>query len=171
MYSNAAAVLGKEKVIGPAMHLSRMCPLRAVVGRQLQQSVLDPLDLSLQLRRIQLRVLAREPLLAGPRQILRAAQPLIRSLGWVISLLHLTAVSFFAFEFHHRLKIVGIESQVAVELIDQGQLLPAPQALIAKVPPHNGVVLLLHKKVVVLSIWPRTRESNDFITGIIHPIV
>src|SRR5258708_39537752 len=45
----------------------------------------------------------------------RAAQSLIRCLGRVISLLYLTAISFLAFEFHHRLKIVRIQSQVTVE--------------------------------------------------------
>src|SRR5713226_7147673 len=92
----------------------------------------------------------------------RAAQSLIRSLGRVIGLLHLTAISFLAFEFHHRLKIVGIQSQVTVEFIDQRQLLAAHQALIADEPPHNCVVLLLYKTVVVLTIRARAGESDPF---------
>src|ERR1700686_647343 len=101
----------------------------------------------------------------------RAAQSLIRCLGRVISLLHLTAITFLAFEFHQRLKIVRIEAQVTVETIDQRQLLCAQQALIADVAPHHGVVILLYKTVVVLAIGARSRKSDPFMLTILEQVV
>src|SRR5437870_13208346 len=101
----------------------------------------------------------------------RAAQPLIRGLGRVISLLHLTAISFLAFEFHHRLKVVGVESQVTIEFVDQSQLLSSHQSLIADVPSHNRVVLLLHKTVVILAIGPRPPEGDAFMLTILEQVI
>src|SRR5215470_9943220 len=101
----------------------------------------------------------------------RTTQSLIRRLGRLISFLHLAAVTLFALEPHHRLKIVGVESQITVELIDQGQLLAAHQALIAHVPPHHSVVLLLHKTVVVLAVRPRAGESYALLLTIPEQMV
>src|ERR1700686_2978801 len=101
----------------------------------------------------------------------RAAQSLIRCLGRVISLLHLTAISFLAFEFHQRLKVVRIESQMPVEFVDQRQLFSTTQPLIADLPPHHGVVLLLYKTVVVLAIGARSRKSDPFMLTILEQVV
>src|ERR1700682_6246942 len=85
---------------------------------------------------------------------------MIGSLRLVGYLFDFAADSFLAEEFHYREEIVGIKTQLIIELIKDLQLLGSVIATISDISSDHGIVLLFYKTVVVLAAGPGSCGSD-----------
>ena len=125
-----------------------------------------------QFQRIEIRGDLAQLTLGGNRDTLRLQETLARRLWRMIALGHLCAVALFGSQFERGLEEVHEQPGRSVEARDCPRCRQAFKAPIAQELAHNGAVLLLDPRLIVLAVGPRTGEFDAVTQAIFdQPVV
>ena len=73
---------------------------------------------------------------------------------------------FFTGQFEYRLKEVAMESQVVVDIIQEGKLFRGFKAVITNQMADHRSIFLFNMGLIILSVWARMSEVDMFIQAI-----
>jgi hypothetical protein len=103
--------------------------------------------------------------------LVRKQQSLVRRLGYIVLLLHPTALARLFYQLHHQFKVIQVQPQLIVRLIQQSLLSCRFITTVTNGPPHYRIVLLLHKTIIVFAMAAAARKRQFVFLTVPHPVV